>query len=640
MALFIRGGYNMKLKQIEIDKFRSIDHISIVIDELAVLIGENNAGKTNILKALDLFYQDSVKGINEEYFYFKDQNQPISISITYDRLTEYEKNQKYLKHCIYNDSIKVKKGIEWDNQSQKYKMILFGWQSKPKEVHFDLSRFDEYKSQINEIVEANRLPDYFKTDKGTITQVSYKQGILKHIEEGKVEFGNPGWIMNPGGYKEVFSDLLPKFYLVPAVKDAQDESKTTQQTIFGKLLSDLTNRIISKNPKFEVVKRQIEGLKKYLNKSEEGEDSERLQEIKDFEETLSSIICENMPSTKVGIEIVTPELIDLFKDTKIILDDALPTSIDSKGHGLQRALIFAYIRAYAKTICMIETEEEPFIRNFILAIEEPELYLHPNGQRKMMNVLKSISVKDQVLACTHSNFFVDMYHYQNIIIVNRDNSGPTNTFQVTEEIFKTEDEESRKRLKKIFRYLSLFDLSRNEMFFSKKVVLVEGDTEKFILPFWALKLVQKDKKYDFSSNNICVIECGGKTNIHIFMRVLNKFKIPYVVIHDIDPIDFPKDKENKTDKEKARLRMFKENDFIDRALDIKCGRIIKIKPELETVIGISKNQAEKQGKIGAAFFKYDEIDVNDYPDEIIKILDLIINWEGENNTIVISKNNI
>jgi CRISPR-associated exonuclease Cas4 len=627
----------MKLKQIEIDKFRSIDHISIVIDKLAVLIGENNAGKTNILKALDLFYQDSVKGINEEYFYFKDQNQPISISITYDRLAEYEKNQKYLKHWTYNDSIKVKKVIEWDNQLQKCKMTLFGWQAKPKEVHFDLSKFDEYKSRIKEIVEANRLPEYFKTDKGTVIQASYKEGVIRHIKEGKVEFGDPGWVIHPGGYKEVFSDLLPKFYLVPAVKDAQDESKTTQQTMLGRLLSELTNRIISKNPKFEEVKKQIEGLKKYLNKSEEGEDSERLQEIKDFEETLSSIIDENMPGTKVGIEIVTPELIDLFKDTKIILDDALPTSIDSKGHGLQRALIFAYIRAYAKTISTIETEEEIFTRNFILAIEEPELYLHPNGQRKMMNVLRNISVKDQVLACTHSNFFVDMYDYQNIIIVNRDNSGPTNIFQVTEEIFKTEDEKSRKRLKKTFRYLSLFDLSRSEMFFSKKVVLAEGDTEKFILPFWASRLSQKDKKYDFSSNNICVIECGGKTNIHIFMRVLNKFKIHYVVIHDIDPIDFPEDKENKTDKEEARLRMFKENDFIDRTLDIKCGRIIKIKPELETVIGISKNQAEKQGKIGAAFFKFDEIDVDDYSDEIIKILDLIINWQEESNIIEICK---
>jgi len=629
----------MELKQIEINKFRSIDSININIDDLAILIGENNAGKTNILKALELFYQDSVRGINEEYFYFKDQNQPISISLTYNRLTKHERNQKYLKHWIYNDFIKVKKVIEWDNQTEKYKMTFFGWQAKPKEKHFDLSKFDEYKSKIKSIVEENGLPDYFNTDKGTVTQTSYKQGVLKHIEQGKVEFGDPGWIINPGGYKEVFSDLLPRFYLVPAVKDAQDESKTTQQTMLGKLLSDLTNRIISKNPKFEEVKKQIEGLKKYLNKSEEGDDSERLQEIKDFEETLSSIICENMPGTKVGIEIVTPELVDLFKDTKIILDDALPTSIDSKGHGLQRALIFAYIRAYAKTISTIENEEELFTRNFILAIEEPELYLHPNGQRKMMNVLRNISVKDQILVCTHSIFFVDMYDYQNIIIVNRDNSGPTNIVQVTEDIFKTEDEESRKRLKKTFRYLSLFDLSRSEMFFSKKVVLVEGDTEKFILPFWASRLAQKDKKYDFSSNNICVIECGGKTNIHIFMRVLNKFKISYVVIHDVDPIDFPENKENKTDNEKAKLRMFKENDFIEKTINTNYGHIIKIKPELETVIGISKGQTEKHSKIGAAFFKYDEIGVNDYPNEVIKILDLIINWQEKINIIEINKDN-
>jgi hypothetical protein len=226
-----------------------------------------------------------------------------------------------------------------------------------------------------------------------------------------------------------------------------------------------------------------------------------------------------------------------------------------------------------------------------------------------------------------------MYEYQNIIIVNRDNSGPTNVFQVTDEIFKAEDGESRKRLKKTFRYLSFFDLSRSEMFFSKKVVLVEGDTEKLIVPFWASRLAQKDKKYDFSSNNICVIECDGKTNLHIFMRVLNEFKIPYVVIHDIDPIDFPEDKEDKTDQEKSKLRMFEENDFVEKTLDPKYGHIIRITPELESVIGISKSQAEKHGKIGAAFFKYDEMDVNEYPSEVIKMLDLILNWQEENNII-------
>ena len=67
----------MKLKKIEITKFRSIDSVSIDIDNLAILIGENNSGKSNILRALELFYQDSVRGINEEFFCFKDQTQPI-----------------------------------------------------------------------------------------------------------------------------------------------------------------------------------------------------------------------------------------------------------------------------------------------------------------------------------------------------------------------------------------------------------------------------------------------------------------------------------------------------------------------------------------------------------------------------------
>jgi hypothetical protein len=54
--------------------------------------------------------------------------------------------------------------------------------------------------------------------------------------------------------------------------------------------------------------------------------------------------------------------------------------------------------------------------------------------------------------------------------------------------------------------------------------------------------------------------------------------------------DFPEDKEDKTDREEGKLRMFKENDFIEGTLDSNFGRIIQINPELETVFGISKTQ--------------------------------------------------
>ena len=628
----------MKLKRIEVKKFKTIENVTIDIDDLSILIGENNSGKSNILRAIDLFYQETVRGIDEESFFFKECGEPISIILTFDRHTEEEKKQKYLKHWIYNYEMRIKKVVEWDHEKDKCVMTLYAWQAMPKETHFDLSEFDDYKSNIKKIVADNDLPEYFKTEKGTVTQASYKEGVAQHIEAGLVELGDPDWNKNPGGLKEVFSSLFPRFYLVPAVKDAQEESKTTQQTVFGKLITDLTNRIVSKNPKFEVVQEQINGLRKYLNKTEDGDESERLKEIIDLESTLSQVISESMPGTKVDIEIVTPELIDLFKDTKLTIDDSLPTSIDSKGHGLQRALIFAYIRAYAKMLNTLEAEgEEPSVKNFILGVEEPELYLHPNGQRKMVNVLSNLSATDQIIMSTHSNFFVNMLDYKNVIIVRRENNGPTNTIQYTADIFAPEDEQERKRLRKVFRYLSLFDLSRSEMFFAKKVILVEGDTEKFIIPFWASQMIGQDKKYDLSAHNICVSECGGKTNLHIFMRVLNKFNIPYIVVHDVDPIDFPEDKTDKTDKEKQKLRMFNENQFIENTLDRNVGKILCVNPELENIIEVSSNQADKHGKVGAAYFKYEDMDVGDYPAEVSDLLNLICEWDKDDQVYVLEK---
>jgi putative ATP-dependent endonuclease of the OLD family len=215
----------MKLKTIEIEKFKTIENVSASMSDMLIMVGENNCGKSNILRALELFYQDSVRGVDEECFCFKNCSLPISLTLTYDHLEEDEKNHLILKNWIYSGTIKVKKVIQLEDSSAKYNMQFFGWQAMPVEEHFDLSRFDEYKADLKKIVEEKGLPEYFKNEKGSITQASYKDGVKQHIDKGLVKMGEPGWIANPGGYKEVFGSLLPRFYLVPAVKDAQDELK-------------------------------------------------------------------------------------------------------------------------------------------------------------------------------------------------------------------------------------------------------------------------------------------------------------------------------------------------------------------------------------------------------------------------------
>ena len=150
----------MKLNNIEIEKFKTIDHISVSMLDMLIMVGENNCGKSNILRALELFYQDSVRNIDEECFCFKDCSKPISITLTYDRVEEAEKNHTILRNWVYNNEIKVNKVIQWDESFGKYNMQFFGWQAKPVEEYFDLSRFEEYKTNLKDIVGEKSLPDF------------------------------------------------------------------------------------------------------------------------------------------------------------------------------------------------------------------------------------------------------------------------------------------------------------------------------------------------------------------------------------------------------------------------------------------------------------------------------------------------
>ena len=116
----------MKLKKIEIEKYRTIDSLTLSMADLLILIGENNCGKSNILRALELFYQDSVRGIDDECYCFKDCSIPISIALTYDRIEEAERAHKILRNWIYNDEIKVKKIIQQDPNLPKFILIWTG----------------------------------------------------------------------------------------------------------------------------------------------------------------------------------------------------------------------------------------------------------------------------------------------------------------------------------------------------------------------------------------------------------------------------------------------------------------------------------------------------------------------------------
>lgn len=467
-----------------IENFKSIKSVSFDFKDLAILIGENNTGKTNILRALSWFFGSSVRGMTEEDFYNKDTRNEIKITVTFDRLTSDEAKSRIKKYLI-NDTLTVQKTFCCNHETGKYESKFSGLVREPKEYFLKISKFEEYKHDIAKIVLEKNLPDYFKTERGTVTQESYKKGLSRHIEENKdkIEWDNPFFSGTHFlGWKEVAKDFMPDFFYVPAVKEASEEAAYGSRNLFGRLIDALFLEAPEEQSKFSELKGILEKIAKLLNRpKEEGED-QRPKTIKEFEKSILRTLQEAMPSTRdVEIQVSVPEVKDIIQSgTQLIVDDGIKTSIESKGHGLQRSLIFAIFREYANLSRKGEQQKEKS-KSFIFAIEEPELYLHPHHQAVLFKVLQTLSEKDQIMFCTHSPYFIDMSCYNSLIIVSKsDPVRGTETFQCREEIFSPEE-------KDYFKMLNEFNPERNEAFFARKVMLVEGHSEKVGFPMLAKK---------------------------------------------------------------------------------------------------------------------------------------------------------
>ena len=184
-----------------------------------------------------------------------------------------------------------------------------------------------------------------------------------------------------------------------------------------------------------------------------------------------------------------------------------------------------------------KAEEQYTQRTTIFAIEEPELYLHPQSQRTLMKVFKDIATSnDQIIYATHSSLFIDISLFDQICILKKEKKEQelyTCCNQLSIALL-LEDLKVRKGIEGTTegiraQYFNAFNVFINEGFFADKVVIVEGPSEFYSLPIYAQAL-----GYDFDKNNISVVHSDGKGRIDRLLRIFNGFKIPTFIIFDGD----------------------------------------------------------------------------------------------------------
>jgi len=227
-------------------------------------------------------------------------------------------------------------------------------------------------------------------------------------------------------------------------------------------------------------------------------------------------------------------------------------------HGKQRYTLFSLISLLAK---ISKEYNINFLENKIILYEEPEIYLHPQGERELYDSFITLSkLGGQLFVSTHSATFIGLRQYKSICIVRRNSKeAGTKVFQCKENLFYKDEIKN-------FNMNYWINPDRSELFFAEKVLLVEGQTDKILIPFLAKKI--GCFKYNYS-----LIECGSKSSIPQFIRLLQKFSIPYVAIFDRD---FHSHKEKNVIENSKR-----QNSSIIKKINKKLGDYIIFNNDIE-----------------------------------------------------------
>lgn len=523
----------MKIRRLEIRNYRSLRDVTIYPEDILALVGRNNSGKSNVINALELFFQASTRLVDAECFHYHSTEEPIEITVTFEDLTKWEKEQ--FQPWMSNDRLVVGREVVCkDDGSYDLRHIALTKVPEPEWLREDAvsrDKIDEWWPSKDHLRVGNL--DFGSTLGTRKPRVGdWKEAAKRFVSEHRDQIP---WIEqrreNPKGYPGVLKGALPEFIFVPAVRDISEEAKVGKTNPFGQLINSVLERVSDGHR--EAISAQLEEIHSLLNRSEA---AERIAQIEQIEERLNELMGEIM-DCDIEIEVAVPDLAQIFGGAKIYANDGTRTSIERKGHGLQRSMIFTILRAYAELAHAKKAGKAAHQRTTVFAIEEPELYLHPQCQRTCMSVFTEIARGvDQVIYSTQSSLFVDVSRFDEVCIMRREKrdgkyeSRPTQlpiSVMIDDLKARTAIVASQESIRE--HYSHAFNPVINEGFFADKVVIVEGPSEQYSLPIYADAL-----GYDLDWHNLSVVHSDGKGQMDRLLRLFNGFLIPTYVWFDGD----------------------------------------------------------------------------------------------------------
>lgn len=212
----------------------------------------------------------------------------------------------------------------------------------------------------------------------------------------------------------------------------------------------------------------------------------------------------------------------------IEMSSNIRTTVANQGTGMVRAAVFGLLRFRQQWLKRREGNDE---RGLIIGFEEPEIYLHPSAANQMRDLIYDLSGESsQIVATTHSPYLIDLSRKPKQVL-NRFqyDKGHTSVlaFSVSEEFVKLQnnDKDHVKMLIKLDDHIS-------RIFFTRRVLIVEGDTEEVVIKEAIRRMPAEMKAHVLSGSEL--VKARGKAAIIGLIKYLKALNVDFVVIHDRD----------------------------------------------------------------------------------------------------------
>lgn len=483
----------MQIERVTVHNFRSIDHMAVNLGDYSVLVGENNAGKSNIMDALRIFYEKSLK---------------------FEPARDAPKFQTADAESWMD--------IEYALSDDEYANLK-----------------DEYKRPNNRL----RVRKYLRTEQKD-ADGKRRQGIHGYTSESDI--GDEQFY----GAKNVQQGKLGDVVYIEDVSRLSEHTKMSGPSALRDVIDEIVKKLVRSSASFRSLSEHFRGFAATF-KSETTPDGLSLAAL---ENEINEEILGWDATFRLDISPPTEGQIVKNLLSHAIQDQALAEEVDAEqfGQGFQRFLIFTLIRLAARYQPVAKTtDRKEFSPDMtLLLFEEPEAFLHPPQQLILCQSLRSIAARpgDQVLASSHSPYFVSQQidDLPSITRLCREDAR-TRAGQISkgqlQEIFAenlqinamlsgTRYEASADDLREdmeAVKYCLWLNPLRCSMFFARHVFLVEGTAEQVLLNY----LVDTGRLKS-PNGGLYVLDCLGKFNIHRFMNILGPLRVPHSVLFDAD----------------------------------------------------------------------------------------------------------